>query len=155
MPAKDVEAILEKYPDTNRDQLIPILQEVQDKYGFISEGSIAAIGKHLKMPTSNIYGVATFYNQFRFNPKGKYHIRVCYGTACHVWGASTVLQNLTKILKIGDGEITKDKLFSLEVQTCIGGCGQAPVIAVNERYYTRITLESLKRIIQTIQKSEQ
>jgi len=91
--------ILQKYSDAKRDQLIPLLQEIQDEEGFISKEAIILVGKHLKMPTSKIYGVATFYNQFRFEPQGKYHIQVCRGTACHVLGSATVLEELEKNLK--------------------------------------------------------
>jgi NADH-quinone oxidoreductase E subunit len=150
----DINKILDKFPDIRRESLIPILQEFQDTYGYITEEAVAGIGKHLKMPTSKIYGVASFYNQFRFIPKGKYHIQVCYGTACHVLGASTVLSELEKLLKISDGEVSKDGLFSLEVQTCIGGCGQAPVIAINEKYYGKITLDSLTDLIESCKRIE-
>ncbi len=88
---KSIEVILRENPNAERDSLIPILQEVQDSEGFLSEKAIVKVGKHLKLPTSKIFGVATFYNQFRFEPKGKFHIQVCRGTACHVLGSATVL----------------------------------------------------------------
>ena len=139
-----IDSIIEKFPDIRQESLIPLLQVIQDTNGYITEDAISKIGKHLNISTSKIYGVASFYNQFRFSPKGKYHIQVCYGTACHVLGASTVLKELEKILKIKDGETTKDGIFSLEVQTCIGGCGQAPVIAINGNFYGKLNLEKLE-----------
>ena len=143
----DINTILLKFPDIRSESLIPILQEIQDKLGFISEEAVQKIGRHLNITSSKIYGVASFYNQFRFSQKGKYHIQICYGTACHVVGASTILKELGKMLKIKDGETTKDGLFSLEVQTCIGGCGQAPVIAVNGNYHVKMTLEKIEQLV--------
>ncbi len=141
------EAILAKHPNESRDSLIPILQEIQDHVGFLSEESVVAVGKHLNLPTSKIYGVATFYNQFRFQPLGKFHIQVCRGTACHVLGSATVLEQLEKKLKIKSGETTKDGLFSLEVVACIGACGLAPVISVNGQFHAKVTSEKVDEII--------
>lgn len=142
------ERILNKHPNESRDSLIPILQEIQDEVGFLSEEAVVAVGKHLKLPTSKIYGVATFYNQFRFEPIGKFHIQVCRGTACHVLGSATVLEELEKKLKVKSGQTTKDGLFSLEVVACIGACGLAPVVAVNGQFHAKVTPDSLKEIIE-------
>jgi len=146
-PGTDIESILSKFPDIRKESLIPLLQEIQNVVGYITEESVIRIGRHLNIPASTIYGVASFYNQFRFSPKGKYHIQVCYGTACHILGTSTLLKELEKTLKIKDGETTKDGLFSIEVKTCIGGCGQAPVIAINGDFYAKLTLEKLVETI--------
>jgi NADH-quinone oxidoreductase E subunit len=143
----DIDSVLSKFPDIRKESLIPLLQEVQNIIGYITEESVIKIGRHLNIPASTIYGVASFYNQFRFSPKGKYHIQVCYGTACHILGTSTLLKELEKTIKIKDGETTKDGLFSLEVKTCIGGCGQAPVIAINGDFYGKLTLEKLVETI--------
>jgi NADH-quinone oxidoreductase E subunit len=151
---KDIGEILKKFPDIRQESLIPILQEVQDTIGFIDEEAIKKIGEHLKITTSKIYGVATFYNQFRFSPKGKYHIQLCYGTACHVVGSSTLLKEIEKLLKIKDGETTKDELFSLEVLTCIGGCGQAPVIAVNGDFYGKMDFDKMEQLIDSLKHNE-
>jgi len=94
----EIEIIINKFLDIRQDSLIPLLQEIQDTIGYITEKAVVQIGKHLNISTSKIYGVASFYNQFRFSPKGKYHIQVCYGTACHVVGASTVLREVVKFL---------------------------------------------------------
>ena len=130
-----------------RDNLIPILQKIQEKEGFLSENAIEKVGISLKLPTSKIFGVATFYNQFRFEPKGKYHVQVCRGTACHVLGSSTVLDEIQKHLKIKSDQTTKDGLFSLEVVACIGACGLAPVIAINGEFYAKVTPQSIKEIV--------
>jgi len=143
-----VENIISKYPNAAQDSLIPILQDIQNTDGFLSEDAIVEVGGFLNLPTSKIYGVATFYNQFRFQPVGKNHIQVCRGTACHVLGSATVLEELEKLLKIESGDTSKDGLFSIEVVACIGACGLAPVIAVNGSFYAKVTSESLKEIIE-------
>jgi NADH-quinone oxidoreductase E subunit len=144
---KEIDVILEDHNDAGREDLIPILQEIQENQGYLSENAIVKVGKHLQLPTSKIYGVATFYNQFRFEPKGKYHIQVCRGTACHVLGSSSVLDQLEKHLKIKADQTTKDGMFSIEVVACIGACGLAPVICVNGEFHAKVTSESIKEIV--------
>jgi len=147
-----IQTILEKYPDAKRDSLIPILQEVQEAEGFLSRESIAQIGEYLRLPASKIYGVATFYNQFRFQSVGKYHIQVCRGTACHVKGSARVLDAVKRELKIDAGETSRDGLFSLEVVSCIGACGLAPVIAINGEFYAGVEPENIKGILRKYRK---
>ena len=142
-----VDEILTKHEGAHRDSLIPILQEIQDVVGYLSEEAIVKAGEHLHIPTSKIYGVATFYNQFRFVPVGKFHIQVCRGTACHVLGSATVLDHLEKHIKIKAGQTTRDGLFSIEVVACIGACGLAPVICVNGEFHAKVTSDSIKEII--------
>ncbi len=144
-----ISEILNKYENAGRDSLIPILQEIQENEGWLSENSLTEVGNFLKLPVSKIYGVATFYNQFRFQPKGKYHVQICRGTACHVLGSSNVLNELTKVLKLKPDETTKDGMFSLEVVACIGACGLAPVISINGKFYAKVTVTSIKEIIQS------
>lgn len=148
------EEILSKYSGSGRESLIPILQEIQEEQGFISRETIEDVGEYLDLPASKIYGVATFYNQFRFEPLGKYHIQVCRGTACHVLGSLTVLEELQKILKVEPGQTTRDGLFSLEVVACIGACGLAPLIAVNEEFHAKVTPESIRQIIEDYKAQE-
>lgn len=143
----DPVSIIKKFPDLSRDSLIPILQQIQDEMGYVSEEAIKEIGIHLNLPASKIYGLATFYNQFRFTPLGKYHITLCNGTACHLEGSQDLIREIEKILGIKDGETTRDGLFSLELLSCIGACGQAPVLAVNGEYYEGVGKERLKEII--------
>jgi NADH-quinone oxidoreductase subunit E len=142
-----IDSILLQYTDIKRENLIPILQDIQQQFGYIPELAIDKISRTMKLPSSNIYGLATFYNQFRFHPAGKFHIRLCNGTACQVLGATNVLKELERLLKIKDGETSKDGMFSLEVQSCIGGCGQAPVIAINDKFFPKLNLEQLEHII--------
>lgn len=142
-----VDSILEKYPNAGGDSLIPILQAIQEKEGYLSEKSVVRVGEYLKLPTSKIFGVATFYNQFRFEPQGKNHVQICRGTACHVLGSATVLSELEKHLKIKAGQTTRDGLFSIEVVACIGACGLAPVISINGEFHAKVTANSMKTII--------
>ena len=137
-----------KYSESGRDNLIPVLQEIQEAEGFLSEESIIAVGNHLHLPTSKIYGVATFYNQFRFHPQGKNHIQICRGTACHVLGSASVQEVLEKMLKIKAGETTKDGLFSLEVVACIGACGLGAVICVNGNFHAKVTKDTIEEIVE-------
>lgn len=143
----EVDAILNRYPNAARDALIPILQEVQEHLGFLDRDAVVKIGQHLHLPASKVYGVATFYNQFRFHPPGRFHIQLCRGTACHVKGSAKVLEAVQRALKLNPGETTRDGLFSLEVVACIGACGLAPVISVNGEFHGGITPDSVKRII--------
>lgn len=144
------DTILSKHPNEGRDSLIPILQEIQEDAGYLSEEAVVAVGEHLHLPTSKIYGVATFYNQFRFQPVGKQHIQVCRGTACHVLGSATVLEELEKTLKLKSGNTSKDGNFSIEVVACIGACGLAPVISINGEFHAKVTTESIKGIVKEI-----
>lgn len=144
----NIEEIIKKHMRYQRDGLIPILQEIQDELGYISEESLIKVGKHLHIPSSKIYGIATFFDQFRFEAKGIFHIRICRGTACHVIGSGTVLNEFEKQLKIISGQTTRDGLFSLEVVNCVGACGLAPVVSVNGRFYPKITPAVIKMIIQ-------
>ena len=146
--------ILTDYTGSGSDSLIPILQKIQDAEGFLSRQAIIEVGKTLDIPASRIYGVATFYNQFRFESLGKYHIQVCRGTACHVLGSATVLQELEKQLKIKAGQTTRDGLFSIEVVACIGACGLAPVICVNGEFHAKVTKESLQDIVDEYRNKE-
>ncbi len=149
-----VESVLKHYPRAGRDALIPILQEVQEEQGFLSRESVAQISRHLRLPASKIYGVATFYNQFRFQPRGKYHFMVCRGTACHVKGSNRVLETAQKQLKLKPGQTTRDKLFSLEVVACMGACGLSPVVNLNGEFYARVTPQRLARIINDCREKE-
>lgn len=149
-----MDSVLARHPNAKRDALIPILQEIQDAKGFLSRKSIVAVGKHLGLPTSKIFGVATFYNGFRFEKKGRYHIQICRGTACHVKGSLGVLKAFSQALKIQAGRTTRDGLFSLEVVACIGACGLAPVISVNGEFHAAVTPDKVRKIIKTYRKKQ-
>ncbi|MFA6109052.1 MAG: NADH-quinone oxidoreductase subunit NuoE [Candidatus Latescibacterota bacterium] len=146
--------ILAKHTEVGRDHLIPLLQEVQESQGYVSREAVIAISQHLGLPASKIYGVATFYNQFRFLPKGKYHFTVCRGTACHVKGSLKVLDMVVRLLGIKPGETSRDKLFSLETVACMGACGLSPVINVNGEFYAKVTPARVARIIAECREKE-
>jgi NADH-quinone oxidoreductase E subunit len=150
----DVDMILRDHPEAGRDSLIPILQEVQEKDGYLSQEAIARVGKALNLPASKIYGVATFYNMFRFQPKGRYHVMVCRGTACHVKGSSKSLDMVTKVLKLQPGETSRDGMFSLEVVACMGACGLAPVVNINGQFHAKVTPMKLQRILEECREKE-
>jgi len=115
-----------------RRELIPILQMIQERHAYIVEDAIKMTAEHLGIAICEAYGVATFYNQFRFHPPGKNQIKVCLGTACHVRGGDIILENFERKLEIRDGETTPDREFSIERVVCVGCCALAPVAIVNE-----------------------
>ncbi len=149
---EDVADVLNTFPDARREQLIPILQAVQERYGYLSRKAMVDVGRWLKLPVSKVYGVATFYNQFRFQPKGKVHCQVCRGTACHVKGSAAVLDALRHALKIEPGQTTRDGKFSIEVVACIGACGLAPVVAINGEFHAGVTPDKIRKIIRQYNK---
>lgn len=153
MKTTELESVIGRYTKGRRDSLIPILQEVQEVQGFISREAVTAIGEHLELPSSKIYGVATFYNQFRFQPNGRYHVQCCRGTACHVKGSAKVLDTLERVLGVRAGQTTRDGLFSLEVVACVGACGLAPVISINGEFFARVTPEKINKIVETYRKA--
>jgi NADH:ubiquinone oxidoreductase subunit E len=143
----EIESILENFAGSQRDNLIPILENIQEELGYISEEAIIKVGRFLKLPASKIYGVATFYDYFHFVPRPKFHIKMCNGTACHVLGAGSILQELENELKITSGQVTRDGVFGLEVVSCIGACGSAPVLMINGEYHSHLTQAGLKQIL--------
>jgi NADH-quinone oxidoreductase subunit E len=142
-----LETILKKYRGADREILIPVLQEVQESLGYLSKEAVVAIGKALSLPASKIYGVATFYNQFRFQKQGRCHVQICRGTACHVKGSQAVLNEFEKKLGIQAGQTSSDGKFSLEVVACIGACGLAPVITANGKFHARIMEDDVDDLI--------
>lgn len=143
----EIESILEKYPFVQRDNLIPILQDIQKAYGYLSEESIVKVGKYLNMPTSKIYGLATFYSQFRFEQKAKFQICICNGSSCHVNANAIIIREFKKSLGIEVGGMTKDGKFSLSESNCLGACGLGPVVRVNHKFHTQVSMSDVKEII--------
>ncbi len=133
--------------------LIPELQKAQERDGYITREKIDEIHRECGIPLTTIYGVATFYSQFRLHPVGKNIIRVCHGTACHVSGANGITKALEDHLEIGNGETTKDKLFTLETVSCLGCCSLAPVIMVNNNTHGNLKPDDLKKIIRQYRKA--
>ncbi|MBQ3040084.1 MAG: NAD(P)H-dependent oxidoreductase subunit E [Clostridia bacterium] len=127
--------------------LMPILQKAQDIYGYLPIEVQRHIALGMDIPLSEVYGVATFYSQFILNPKGEYAVAVCLGTACYVKGAGLLMDKLESLIGIKNGEITADRKFSLDATRCIGACGLAPVLTVNEEVYGRLTPDMIKGIL--------
>lgn len=152
MITADIDPIVRRYRPGQRDGLIPLLQDVQDACGYLSREAVVRIGRHLKLPASKVYGVATFYNQFRFQPLGRYHVQVCRGTACHVRKSTHTLEALQRALGVKPGQTTRDGLFSLEVVACLGACGLAPVVAVNGEFHAGATPDVVNRLVRGLKK---
>ncbi len=127
--------------------LVQILQAAQDIYGYLPREAIEVIASELDISSESVYAVATFYSQFNFNPKGKYAISVCLGTACYVKGAGAIYDKLKEKLGIGDGGTTADGKFSLDACRCVGACGLAPVMSINENVYGKLTPDQIEGIL--------
>ncbi len=130
--------------------LIAVLHRVQEEYGYLSVEHMDRVAHRMDVPTAEVYGVATFYHFFRLTPKGKYAISICMGTACFVKGADKVLETFKSELGIEVGETTSDTLFSLEQTRCIGVCALAPVVTVNEKIYSNVTVDKVPEILNSI-----
>ncbi len=135
-------------------QLIPMLQEVQERLGYIAPEAVDWISDQLKLSKQEIYGVATFYNHFRLNPPGKHEIKVCLGTACHVQGNEKLLDTIRERLGIDPGETTLDGRYSLERVACVGACALAPAIVIDDEVHGRMTQRSLKRVLDKIDRED-
>ncbi len=127
--------------------VIPALQRAQDAYGYLPRSVLAKIAEELGVPWARIYGVATFYAQFSFTPRGKHTIRVCRGTACHVSGATGIVDAVQDALGIQDGETTEDRLFTLQTVACLGTCSLAPVMLIDDTYHGRLTPQKITAIL--------
>jgi NADH-quinone oxidoreductase subunit E len=144
--SNEINKIVGRFKD-RKGALISILQEIQKKYGYLSSGSISALADELKISENVIYGVATFYTQFKFTKPGKHQVKVCLGTACHVRGSKKILREIEQELKITHGETTEDELFSLEKVACMGCCALSPVLVVNDDVYGTCTPSKAKKIV--------
>ena len=127
--------------------LMAVLHKAQDLFGYLPIEVQRMISEELRIPLSEIYGVATFYSQFSVIPKGKYKIGICLGTACYVKGAQEILEKLKEVLGIDVGQTTPDKKFSIDATRCLGACGLAPVIMINDDVYGRLTVDDIEEII--------
>ncbi|MBP1734081.1 MAG: dehydrogenase subunit [Deltaproteobacteria bacterium] len=137
-----IESILAKH-SRKQDELIPILQDVQKEYGYISPESVKNISRYLRITENQIYGVSSFYAQFRFTVPGRHGVKVCLGTACHVRGGATLLEMLERGLGISCGQTTADKRFDLERVACLGCCALSPVVQIDKEIYSRMTVNKL------------
>jgi NADH:ubiquinone oxidoreductase subunit E len=148
-----IDTIIEKY-QKERDPALIILQDVQEILGYVGKEYLKRISNKSGYPLSTLYGIVSFYPFFKLYAPAKNVIRVCMGTACHVKGSESILGELERHLLINPGETTKDKLFSLEAVRCLGCCGLAPVIMVNEKTYGRIKVSMLKNILDKYREEE-
>ena len=151
---QEIDGILNRYPPGVRENLTTILQDVREAQGHLSREAIVRIARHLSLPVGKVYGVATFYNQFRFENAGKYHIMLCRGTACHVKGSAAALEFLERCLQIHPGETTPDGLFSLEITSCLGACGLAPVMSINGEIHACVDEDRIRAVLDSIRKAE-
>lgn len=146
--ADKIDEIIKNHLNVQRDGLLPLLQEIQREMGYLSEESINRIGTALSLPISKIYGVATFYDQFSFEPRGVFHIQICHGTTCHINHSAKIIQETERLLKIKQGQTTRDGMFSIEIVNCMGACGLSPVIAINDTYHTGVQPRDMKEILE-------
>lgn len=146
-----LEKIAKKYKNVEGG-IISALHEVQDTYGYISSTAQKYLSKELNVPMSEIYGIITFYSRFSLVPKGKYNIQVCMGTACYVKGSEEVLNRFKEKLGIKEGETTSDGKFSIESVRCIGACGLAPAIVINEEVYGKMDEKKVDELIEKYSK---
>lgn len=149
------EEIFEKY-ENKPENILLILHDIQDEnpYKYLTEEDIRVVSERLNLPYSFVYGVASFYSMFSLKPRGKYIIRVCESPPCHLMGSENILDELKKILKVDIGETTDDKLFTLELSSCLGVCGVAPAIMINNDVYGNLSKEKIVEIIENLRREK-
>jgi NADH-quinone oxidoreductase E subunit len=147
---QSIDRVIQKYRD-RPGALIPVLEEVQGITGYLPESVQRRAAEGLGLPLSQVYGVTTFYSFFTMKPRGKHQIRICLGTACHVRGAKRNVEHLTQALSVKPGECTEDRQFSLEVVRCLGACGLAPVMLVDEDTHKQVKEAKLDQILKNYQ----
>ncbi|MCU0472330.1 MAG: NAD(P)H-dependent oxidoreductase subunit E [Bacteroidales bacterium] len=146
----EVDIILRKYKPGRREDLIPLLQEIQDDNGYLSEDTIIKVGAFIGLSTTKIYGLATFYDQFRFVPAGKIQIKICHGTTCFLNGSQAIINKIKEETGLMPGQTGRDGIFSYDIVTCMGGCNNGPVVSVNGEYHPHIKPEQLPELIRKL-----
>jgi NADH-quinone oxidoreductase subunit E len=141
-----VDGIIEPYLG-KKEMIIPVLQKVQEHFGYLPRMAVEHVSRQMRIPLSRLYGVATFYAQFKMRPRGRYIIRVCKGTACHIQGSPKIAERIEENLGIQSGETTDDLRFTLEEVACIGACALAPVIMINDDPHGRLAPDKIKDIL--------
>jgi NADH-quinone oxidoreductase subunit E len=144
-----IDDLLARYAGQPQGALIPLLQQVQERYGYVPDSSMEEIARFLKISASEVYGTLTFYAQFRLVPPGDTMVRVCQGTACHVRGAKKILEEVEKVLDVKAGGTTQDRQYSLERIACFGACSLAPVVVVGNDVYGRLTPAKVKKLLKS------
>ena len=148
---KVLEEVLKKN-DYNASALIAILQDIQHELNYLPEDVLEELAVKLEIPKSQVYSVVTFYKAFKLTPPGKYNIKVCMGTACHIKGGSELIQTLESKLEIKEGEVTEDGEFSYEPVMCVGCCGLAPVVMIDETFHGKVTPKQIPKILKECEK---
>jgi NADH:ubiquinone oxidoreductase subunit E len=146
----DIDIILKKYKQGKREDLIPLLQEIQEDLGYLSEEAFIKTGNFLGLSTTKIYGLATFYDRFRFIPSGRIQIRICHGTSCFLNGSQAIINKIKDETGVLPGQTTRDGNFSYDIVSCMGGCNNGPVINVNGEYHSHIKAEQLPELIKKL-----
>ncbi len=151
MDAERLEGILSKYEGESTD-LIPVLQDIQDGYNYLPKDELKEVAARLRVPLTQIYSVATFYTMFSLVPKGDHQLKVCLGTTCHLRGGQRLVDSIASRIGCEVGYTTKDGAFSLETVGCLGSCAQAPVMMIDDKYYARVTVDKVPKILKMYQK---
>ncbi|MBI4834550.1 MAG: NADH-quinone oxidoreductase subunit NuoE [Planctomycetes bacterium] len=151
---KLIEKLMARY-NGRKDVLISLLQDIQSENNWLSEESIRDVAQKLRLPLTDVYGVATFFKAFSLKPRGKHIVTACLGTACHVRGAPRLVDELQKILGVEPGETTPDKMFTLETVNCLGACALGPVVVIDGVYHGHATKSKVKLLIEEMRKSKQ
>ena len=152
MASTDLEPVLETF-ERRPESLISLLQAVQQRLGYLPQDVLGRVARYARVPRSRVYGVASFYSQFRFNPVGRQRVAVCRGTACHVGGARMILEELERTLGISEGQTSEDMEYSLETVACIGCCGLSPCISVNDEVSAKLTPKKVRKQFKNAKKS--
>jgi len=148
-----IDAIVHKY-NVQPGAVMPVLQEIQDTYGYVPPAAIQRVAENMGISASRIYGIVTFYSQFRLQPVGKNLVKVCHGTACHLNGAERIAEALAQVTSAREGETSADGEFTVEQVACLGCCSLAPCIMVNNETYGNLTLESIGKIVEQAKGTE-
>ena len=146
-----LQGIISRYEGEPYD-LIPILQDIQDDYGFLPKEEVKVVAKSLNVPITQVYSVATFYKMFSLVPKGKHQLKVCLGTTCHLKGGQRLVDSVSSRTGVEVGYTSKDGQISLETVGCLGSCAQAPVMMVDDKYFARVTVDKVPKILKQYQK---
>ena len=150
---ESIDKILLRYP-AKQHYSLAIMQDMQHEFQYIPREGLEALAAYLNMPLSSLYSMATFYKALSLKPKGRHIIKLCDGTACHIRGSMTLVEGVTRVLGISDGETTEDGLFSLELVNCLGSCALAPVMVVDDTYYGKMTMEKLPGVLNSYREGE-
>ena len=143
----EISSVLDKWGISRQSNLVSVLQEVQERFGYLPAPALSEISRRMKTPLSRIYGVVSFYAQFYTQPRGRHTIKCCRGTACHVKGADRMIHTLERLLGVQEGQTTPDMLFYLETVACLGTCFLAPAIMIDNQYFGKLTPQRVQSIL--------